>query len=501
VIFIRRIKVFLLNGILLTTTALVMRTIGLFFNVYISNKIGAEAIGIYQLIMSVYMFAITIANSGIHLATMRIVSEQQAFGMEAGIKRAMKKCLSYSFVMGCLACGLLFVLSSFISTYYLHSRVSHITLRILALSLPFLALSSCMNGYFSALRKVSKTVCSQVVEEFFKISLISFLLNYFLPSGLEYACISLVLGSTLSEFISFLFLAFLFMKDKRKLTSNSYKDTNYTKQILKIALPISFTSYIRSGLSTLKQLLVPFQLEKSGLSCTTSLSSYGIINGMVMPLILFPCSFISSFSSLLIPEFSYMNAKKETAKMNFALSKILKFCFIFSFLVMGIFWCFSTEFNNIVYPNIEVSFYIKLLCPLIVLMYIDNIVDSILKGLDKQVSVMGINIIDLISSICLIYFLLPFYGIKGYIIVLFVSEIVNGFFSLLLLIKCTSLKIDFSNWILKPFFSILFLNIIFSYFNSAHTLIEFIFYICIFTVIYFLLLVLFHSLVKKDVKF
>ena len=79
VIFIRRIKVFLLHGILLTITGLVMRTISMLFNVYISNKIGTEALGIYQLIMSVYMFAITFANSGINLATTRIISEQEAF--------------------------------------------------------------------------------------------------------------------------------------------------------------------------------------------------------------------------------------------------------------------------------------------------------------------------------------------------------------------------------------------------------------------------------------
>lgn len=423
------------------------------------------------------------------------------FGMEAGIKKAMKKCLTYSLVMGSFACFLLFTFAPFITTYWLHDKISPIPLRILACSLPFLALSSCMNGYFSALRNVKKTVTAQVFEEFCKITLISFLLNYFLPSGLEYACISLVLGSTISEFLSFLFLTFLFFKDKKKLTLPSYKDTNYTKQILKIALPISFTSYIRSGLSTLKQLLIPVQLEKSGLSCEKALSEYGIINGMVMPIIMFPCTFISSFSSLLIPEFSYMNARNENQKMNFALNKILKFCFLFSFLIMGFFWCFSEELNDMIYPNVDVSFYMKLLCPLILLMYIDNIVDSILKGLDKQVSVMGINIIDLTSSIFLIYFLLPWQGIKGYIVVLFISEVINGLLSLLLLIKETKLKIDFSNWILKPFFSIFFLNFIFAYFHSAHTVIEFIFYACIFIIIYFLLLVLLHSLVKKDIRF
>ena len=62
---------------------------------------------------------------------------------------------------------------------------------------------------------------------------------------------------------------------------------------------------------------------------------------------------------------------------------------------MGIFWCFSEELSNSIYSEANVSIFIKVLSPLIVLMYIDNIVDGILKGLDKQVAVMGINILDL----------------------------------------------------------------------------------------------------------
>lgn len=93
-IFIRRIKVFLFNGILLTLTGFVMRAIGMFFNVYISNKIGTEAVGIYGLIMSVYMFSITLANSGIHLATTRIVSEQEAFRYGGRNKKSNEKMLN-----------------------------------------------------------------------------------------------------------------------------------------------------------------------------------------------------------------------------------------------------------------------------------------------------------------------------------------------------------------------------------------------------------------------
>ena len=91
----KKTRVFLLNGLLLTCTSLVLKSIGMFFGIYISNKIGTEAVGVYQLIMSVYMLFITFASSGINLATSRIVSEQMAYGNEKDIPNAVKKCLIY----------------------------------------------------------------------------------------------------------------------------------------------------------------------------------------------------------------------------------------------------------------------------------------------------------------------------------------------------------------------------------------------------------------------
>jgi stage V sporulation protein B len=69
---------------------------------------------------------------------------------------------------------------------------------------------------------------------------------------------------------------------------------NYTKRIFKIAIPISITSYIRSGLSTLKQLLIPIGLEKFGMSYDLAFSNYGMIAGMVMPILFLPSILINS---------------------------------------------------------------------------------------------------------------------------------------------------------------------------------------------------------------
>ena len=498
----KKVQVFLLNGILLTVTSLLMRTIGLSFNVYISNKIGTEAVGIYQLIMSVYSFAITLACSGINLAATRIVSEQSAYGFETGIKKAMKKCLFYSLSMGLVSCFLLFTFSPVICSYWLHGKISTFPLQILSFSLPFLAMSSAMNGYFSALRNVKKSVFSQMLEQFLQMYLVSCFLNFFMPEGLDSACLALVLGSTLSEIASFLCLFVLYLHDKRKLKANLYQDMNYTKQILKVSFPIAITSYIRSGLSTLKQILIPLQLEKSGMSCEYAISRYGMINGMVMPLILFPCTFINSFSGLLIPEFSYMQAKKSYHKMEIAFEKIFKVSFLFSFFTLGVFWCFSQELSSMIYQEPEIAKFVKILAPLIVLMYIDSIVDSILKGLDKQVIVMGINILDLVVSISFIYFLLPSSGIVGYIIVLYISEILNGLVSLWFLWKETHFYFDIGNWLIKPLLSLLLSSFALSILPpvSSSSFIGVGIEILLFGVCYFLFLCLFKAIQKEDVK-
>jgi len=98
----------------------------MFFNSYISQKIGAEAVGLYGLIMSVYGFAITIALSGINLATTRIVAEEIAIGNIGNIKKVVRKCLMFSILFSCIGSILLFTFAPLISTTWLHGKVSNV---------------------------------------------------------------------------------------------------------------------------------------------------------------------------------------------------------------------------------------------------------------------------------------------------------------------------------------------------------------------------------------
>ena len=204
---------------------------------------------------------------------------------------------------------------------------------------------------------------------------------------------------------------------------------------MSISIPIALTSYIRSGLSTTKHLLIPHCLEKSGLDCSAAFAQIGIINGMAMPVIMFAGIFITSFSELLIPEFSRYYAKKDLKRAKDITKFLLIFTTISCSFITIILLLFSEKLGLIFYNNIEVGFYIKILSPLFILMFVDNVIDSILKGLNKQVPIMLINIIDLVLSIVLIYMFVPKLGVSGYIISLFFSEILNLILSLLVLLK------------------------------------------------------------------
>lgn len=419
------IKKFLINGLIMTLTSLVLRCIAMFFNSYISQKIGTEALGLYGLVMSVYSFAITIALSGINLATTKIVSEELAVGNINNLKKIVTKGLILSLLFGSFASILIITLAPLICTNWLHNKISCVPFYIISISLPFISMSSCITGYFTAIRNTVKPACDQILEQLMKILFISSLLNYFMPCGIEYICISLILGNIISEILSFIFIYTLYKSDKRKPISNRSSNEFFEKRLLAITIPVGLTSFIRSGLSTIKQVLIPLGFEKYGNSYSEALSNYGLITGMALPLVLFPNIAILAFSSLLIPEFSEFNTRHENKRILRNAKRTITYSLYFSLFIAICMFIFADEFSYLMYKTTSISMYIKILSPLIPFMYIDSVIDAILRGLNKHVEVLKINILDLITSILLILILIPKLGITGLIIMIYYSEILN----------------------------------------------------------------------------
>lgn len=444
-------KLLLINTTVLTVSGFLMRTIAVAFNVYLTNKIGSAGIGLFQLIMAVYGLAVTFASAGIKLGATRLVTDSLCIKGNRTDK-IIGVCVRYALTVSLSVTAVFFLASGIISKMWIADERSLYSLKILALSLPPVAVSAAMNGYFTARKTMIKYSGVQLIEQLCKIAVTVIFLTAAAGKGLSALCGALAIGTTVSEYISCMLSCSLYKLDK-KIKSGNLKPPRILPSLLRIAMPDAIGSGMRSVLLTVEHLLIPVGFRKSGQSAQQALSTYGTVHGMALPIILYPAAVLTSLSSMLVPELSRCLALGEQKKIDEAASEILRMTALFSLGTAGFMFTFSGCISTAVYESGEADFYIKLLSVLLPVMYLDTVVDGMLKGLDQQLASMRYNIIDSGLCVVLVYILLPRFAIKGYIFILFISEIINFALSIGKLIKITTLKINILHDLLKPAFA------------------------------------------------
>ena len=445
------VKQFIINGLILMVTSVTMRLLTVAFNVYITDKIGAAGVGLFTLVMSVYSFAVTFATSGISLSATRLVSQEIVKGSGKGVAAAMRRCIIYALIFGFTAMILLLIFAEPIACRWLGDVRTLKSLKILSFSLPPLAVSAALSGYFSAVRRVVKNAVTNILEQFIRIFFTAMLLVFVSGKGIEAASAAIVTGILLSEVLAFIVSFILYLFDKkhiRDLTAPVKSDL--TGRLIKMAVPIAVSSYIRSALVTLEHILIPKGLIKNGATSEQALSSYGVISGMVFPVIFFPMAFLTAFTGLLVPEVTRYKETESNKSIEYITGRIMKITIVFSVAVAGVFSYYSDTLGMLLYDSAEAGKYIRIFAYLIPVMYIDNTTDAILKGLGEQFASMRYNIIDALVSVILVFFLLPPFGIKGYVIVVYVCEILNAALSMRKLFVCVKPKIRVFTLIFIP---------------------------------------------------
>ncbi len=448
-----RSRKFFLNGVTLTISALAMRLVSVIFNAYISNHIGSEAMGLFSLLGSVYALSITVATAGINLGTTRLVSDALGIGDTALAKRSVRRALLSCVITGSFASLLLFFLAEPIGIHALSDGRTVSSLRCLAFTLVPIAVCSCLSGYFTAVRRVKVNAAFGIAAQFVKIGATMLLLSAVAGTDTETVCVMLVLGGAVAEFFSLAvnFLLYVFdVKFKLHCDGEPMENSPILKKLLSITMPVTFSACIRSALSTFQHILIPRGIHKSGSTWSSALSSYGALHGMAMPLLLFPSAFIYSFAGMLIPEISECCVRRDAVRMSRVCYRALTMSLLFSIGVSGIMIFFSNELGMLIYNNAETALYIRVLAPLIPVMYIDGTVDAILKGSGHQVYSMNVNIADTLTACIFALTLIPQIGIWGYIISIYATEILNTTLSLMKMISVSKIKPRIFHQVIMP---------------------------------------------------
>ncbi len=458
---------FAFNALLLIAVNLFMRTVGVSFNVYLSNRAGGEVMGLFSLLSGVYAFAMTLGCGGINLGTTRMVADTLGQYGEATpachreIRRCLRRCLLYSLCFGTVACLLLLILAPTVGRDWLGDGRTVSSLRILALTLPPIAVSSCLSGYFTALRHVAPNAVVGMLTQLIRIGGCAYFLGLWLGDGVEATCLALVLGGALSEMVGFVCTLAVYLWDVRRKSRRLVLDQSHGaevsddtvslgKKLVGITVPVTLSACLRSGLLTLQHILIPKGLKAGGANWSQALTSYGVLHSMVLPVVLFPSAFISSFSGLLVPEIAESHAAKDGERVARISRRIIQPALFFSFGVAGIMTCFSHELGMLLYHSEEAGAYIRQLAPLIPIMYVDSSVDGVLKGMGEQVYSMNVNIADALCSVLMVWLLLPPMGLQGYVLTIYVTETLNTTLSLTRMLRVSRMKVDLKKLVFGP---------------------------------------------------
>ncbi len=446
----KKIKRFIFNASLMVFTMVILRVVSLAFSVYLSRTVGEEGIGLYSLTGSVYRLGITLSSAGIGFAATRIIAEELERGNPREAARTAELSLTISLIFSGVIATVFFLFADPIGKFVLSDPRAIPSIRLSAISFPFIVMSGIINAYFTAVGRMSGSALPMFLDQGVRMGVTYIMLRGFDGHNLAYASLSIVVGGIFAEIFSFILSFIFYRRDLKRLMHGRWKRTRLGKRISQIALPVAISSCIRTSLHSIEHMFIPMGLKKRGIEPSRALSIYGVITGMVFPVIMFPSAFLYAASDLIIPEFSACNASGDERRLKRLTFKVMQLTSFFGVGVSGIIFGFAEEIGLVFYKSEMCGRYIKLLAPLIVIMLYDHLADAILKGLGEQLSVIKYNIIDSVSSVILVWLLVERFGIGGYIFVVWFGEALNCIMSGRKLVKRTGVPIRVVGWFFLP---------------------------------------------------
>ena len=416
----------------MTAAGVLSRIIGFFYRIFLSRTIGAEALGIYQLIGPVFSLCFALTASSIQTSISKFVGD--AIG---GCKDSLcgeKKARAYLILGLVLSCGLSILTGIFmyfnadlISVRFLGEARCAPLLVLLTYSLLPCCIHACINGYYYGKKNAFVPSLCQLIEQIARVGSVWIIFQITTEKGIPLTAFHAVCGLVIGECFGLLVSMSALLREKRlprgSYTSDSICNSTMTHAFLAMVIPLTINRLSVAFSTSLENLLIPQKLQLYGYTQTDALSIYGILSGMTLSIILFPCVLTNSLSVLLLPAISEARGRsnenqiRRTTQKAIQLGLLLGFAFTILFLLTG------DMIGNKLFHNALAGHFICRLAWLCPLMYITSLLNSILHGLGRPKQVLFVNLLSCLIRIGMIWFLVPAYGIGAYLWGLLLSQV------------------------------------------------------------------------------
>ncbi len=426
--------------LLLTAANLLLQLVAMSFRVYLSGRIGAAGTGLLQLIFAVRDLSFTMGAAGIRTCAMYLSAEELGRGRPQRIGAVLSGCFHYALVCSAVVGGCMWYFAPWLSEVWIADPAVAPSLRLYALFLPLRCLQGVMTGYFTAAGRIGSLVKVGFCEQLCSIGLTFFLLDRWGGEDAGRACLCVAAGSCAATLFALVILLLLYRLCRREAGERTALCPPYGR-ILKVAAPIALADDLRSGLNAFENLLVPQRLALFA-GTVNALADYGIVCGMVFPVLMFPSVILYSLADLLVPEFSRCAAGRSGRRVRYLAKQSLRVSLLFGLCAAGVLFAGADALGELLYESAEAGAYLRLYAPLVPLLYMDAVVDAICKGMGQQSANARYNVLTSFLDVTFLWVLLPRLGLGGYYFSFAITHLINFCLSLRRLIKVTEIRLE-----------------------------------------------------------
>lgn len=434
----RKLPIFY-NALLLTGVNLLLRFVSTGFQVYLSGKIGASGIGLLQLVLSVGGMALTAGMAGIRTATMYITAEEIGKKRPENVRWVLSGCVKYSLSVSVAVAMVLYVIAPIVADKWIGEVDVTGVVRLFSFFLPVNCLTGVMVGYFTAANRIGTLSAVEVAEQGCSIGLTISLLHFWARDNLIRACAGVVLGSGLSA--CFTLVCLLYLRNKENVPAGA--PISVRKRLFDMAVPLAVADDLKSGISTIENLMVPKRLALCN-KIGNPLAAFGMVCGMVFPVLMFPMAILYGLAELLIPELARCAAAGSEQRIRYLAKRSLCLAILYGCFFCGLLYLLGDDLCLWLYKNTEACMYLRWFALLAPMLYCDAITDAMIKGLGQQTACVRYNILTSGLDVLFLFLLLPTCGMEGYFLSFLVTHLLNFILSICRLFKLTGKIIPIS---------------------------------------------------------
>ena len=407
---------------LLTGANFLLRLAGMGFQVFLSRRIGAEGVGLLHLVLSVSALSFTVGSAGVRTCTMYLSAGELGRGRPDRVGSVLSGCCQYSLLFSSAAAAALWCAAPWLCRVWIGSRAALAALRLSALFLPVRCLQGVLTGYFTAAERTGALVAAAFLEQGCAMAVTFLLLSRWAGLDAGQAAFAVTAGGGCADVLGLLILL-LARRGQRRRGPVPYGS------ILRTALPLALADTLRSGLNTIEDLIIPRRLALFA-GTVNAMADYGMLRGMVFPVLMFPAAALFSLAELLTPEFSRCAARGSRNRVRYLARRGLRAAMLFGLCAGGLLFTLAGPLGTLLYGNGEVGRLLRLYAPFVPLLYADALVDAMCKGLGQQNANARYNTLTSFLDAALLWLLLPRLGLGGYYFSFAASHLLNFALSL-----------------------------------------------------------------------